>query len=147
MSHFAKVENGIVTQVIVIEPDVLELGHWGDPASWVQTSYNTHGGVHSQGGTPLRKNFAGIGYTYDLTRDAFIPPAPFPSWVMDEDTCMWSPPTAMPSDGKRWFWRESTTSWVEMTDYPVVEGKKYSWNLETGSWDEVVDEAAEPPTR
>ena len=84
MSHFAKVENGTVTQVIVIEQDVLNLGHWGDPASWVQTSYNTHGGVHVNGGTPLRKNFAGIGYTYDSQRDAFYSPKPFNSWLLDE---------------------------------------------------------------
>ena len=74
MAHFAKVENGIVTQVIVIDQETLNTGHWGDPASWVQTSYNTSGGVHSQGGTPLRKNYAGIGYSYDAGRDAFIPP-------------------------------------------------------------------------
>ena len=73
MSHFAKVENGVLTQVIVIEQDVLNLGHWGDPALWVQTSYNTQGGQHPEG-RPLRKNYAGIGYTYDSQRDAFIPP-------------------------------------------------------------------------
>ena len=116
MSHFAKVENGVVTQVIVIEQDVLNLGHWGDPSLWVQTSYNTSGGVHSQGGTPLRKNFAGIGYTYDAGRDAFIPPKPFASWVLDEGTCQWGAPTAMPVvEGKRFTWDEPTTSWVEVT--------------------------------
>jgi len=115
MAHFAKVENGVVTQVIVIEKDVLETGHWGDPASWVQTSYNTAGGVHSQGGSPLRKNFAGIGYTYDAGRDAFIPPQPFASWVLDEGTCLWSAPTPMPVvDGKLFTWDEPTTSWVEV---------------------------------
>ena len=114
MSHFAKVENGVVTQVIVIEQDVLNLGHWGDPASWVQTSYNTQGGVHTQGGTPLRKNYAGIGYTYDAVRDAFIPPKPFASWVLNEDTCQWDAPTPMPvEEGKRFIWDEPTTSWVE----------------------------------
>ena len=93
MSHFAKVENGVVTQVIVIEQDVLNLGHWGDPASWIQTSYNTIGGVHTQGGTPLRKNYAGIGYTYDSVRDAFIPPKPEgEGWVLNEDTCLWENP-------------------------------------------------------
>ena len=136
MSHFAKVENGVVTQVIVIEQDVLNTGHWGDPSLWVQTSYNTQGGVHAQGGTPLRKNYAGIGYTYDSVRDAFIPPSPFPSWVLDEETCLWGAPIAMPNDGKRYQWRESTTSWVEQPDYPT-DGKAYTWNLETGSWDEV----------
>tara|TARA_R110000868_G_scaffold67662_2_gene200593 strand:- start:28 stop:399 length:372 start_codon:yes stop_codon:yes gene_type:complete len=123
MSHFAKVENGVVTQVIVIEQDVLNLGHWGDPASWVQTSYNTQGGVHTQGGTPLRKNYAGIGYTYDSVRDAFIPPSPFPSWVLNEDTCLWDAPTAMPADGKMYTWDEPTTAWVEFvipTEAPAV---------------------------
>jgi len=116
MSHFAKVENGIVTSVIVIEQDVLNLGHWGDPASYVQTSYNTSSGVHSQGGTPLRKNFAGIGYTYDSGRDAFIPPQPFISWVLDNGTCLWGAPTPMPVvEGKRFTWDEPTTSWVEVT--------------------------------
>ena len=114
MSHFAKVENGVVTQVIVIEQDVLNLGHWGDPASWVQTSYNTLGGVHAQGGTPLRKNYAGIGYTYDSVRDAFIPPKPFASWVLNEDTCQWDAPTPMPVEtGKKFVWDEPTTAWVE----------------------------------
>lgn len=113
MSHFAKVENGVVTQVIVIEQDVLNLGHWGDPASWVQTSYNTQGGVHTQGGTPLRKNYAGIGYTYDSVRDAFIPPKQFASWVLNEDTCLWDAPTPMPTDGKMYTWDEPTTAWVE----------------------------------
>jgi hypothetical protein len=113
MSHFAKVENGVVTQVIVIEQDVLNLGHWGDPTSWVQTSYNTSGGVHSQGGTPLRKNFAGIGYTYDAGRDAFIPPKPFASWLLNESTCHWNAPTAMPTTGIH-RWNEETLSWVEV---------------------------------
>ena len=115
MSHFAKVEDGIVTQVIVIEQDVLNTGHWGDPASWVQTSYNTHGGVHSNGGTPLRKNFAGVGYTYDSVRDAFIPPKPFNSWTLNETTCLYEAPTPMPTDDKMYSWNEDTLSWVEIT--------------------------------
>jgi hypothetical protein len=114
MSHFAKVENGVVTQVIVIEQDVLNLGHWGDPSLWVQTSYNTQGGVHIKGGTPLRKNYAGIGYTYDSGRDAFIPPKPYASWLLNENTCQWDAPTATPVvEGKRFVWDEPTTSWVE----------------------------------
>jgi len=138
MAHFAKVENGVVTSVIVIEQDVLNTGHWGDPSSWVQTSYNTSGGVHSQGGTPLRKNYAGIGYTYDSGRDAFIPPKPFASWLLNETTCQWGAPTAMPVvEGKRYLWRESDTSWVEQPTYPI-DGKTYTWNLETGTWVEVV---------
>jgi hypothetical protein len=116
MSHFAQIdENNIVTQVIVIEQDVVDTGLFGDPASWIQTSYNTHGGVHSQGGTPLRKNYAGIGYTYEASRDAFIPPKPFNSWVLDEDTCLYEAPTPMPDDGKIYNWDEDTTSWVEIT--------------------------------
>ena len=114
MSHFAKVEGGIVTQVIVIEQDVLNTGHWGDPSSWVQTSYNTHGGVHSNGGTPLRKNFAGIGYTYDSGRDAFYAPKPYASWVLNETSCLWEAPTTMPvEEGKIFVWDEPTLSWKE----------------------------------
>jgi hypothetical protein len=136
MAHFAKVENGIVTQVIVIDQETLNTGHWGDPSLWVQTSYNTHGGQHPEG-RPLRKNYAGIGYSYDAGRDAFIPPKPYASWVLNETTCNWGAPVAMPTtEGKRYQWRESDTSWVEMPDYPT-DGKTYTWNLETGSWVEV----------
>lgn len=92
MSHFAKVEDGIVTQVIVAEQDVIDSGLFGDPASWVQTSYNTYGGQHPEG-RPLRKNFAGVGYTYDADRDAFIPPRPEgDGWALNEDTCLWEQP-------------------------------------------------------
>lgn len=112
MSHFAKVENGIVTQVIVAEQDVIDSGLFG--TGWVQTSYNTQGGQHPEG-RPLRKNYAGIGYTYDLTRDAFIPPKPYSSWVLNETTCLWEAPTAMPNDDKRYSWNEEQLAWVEMT--------------------------------
>ena len=111
MSHFAKVENGIVTQVIVVEQDVLNTGAFGDPASWVQTSYNTHAGQHPEG-RPLRKNYAGIGFTYDSARDAFYAPQPFPSWTLDEATCIWNPPTPYPDDANRYVWDEPTVSWV-----------------------------------
>ena len=111
MSHFAKVENGVVVQVIVAEQDVIDSGIFGH--GWVQTSYNTHGGQHPEG-RPLRKNYAGIGYTYDSQRDAFIPPQPFPSWVINEETCLWSSPVPYPTDDKRYSWDEATTSWVEM---------------------------------
>jgi len=114
MSHFAKIENGTVTQVIVVEQDVLDTGLFGDPNLWVQTSYNTFGGVHVLGGTPLRKNYAGLGYTYDNSRDAFIPPTPFASWILNEDTCLWEAPTPMPTDGKQYSWDEETLSWVEI---------------------------------
>ena len=109
MSHFAKVENGIVTQVIVAEQDVIDSGAFGD--GWVQTSYNTQAGQHPEG-RPLRKNYAGIGYIYDSERDAFYAPQPFPSWLLDEQTCQWSPPTTYPNDGNMYVWNESTTSWI-----------------------------------
>lgn len=115
MAHFAQLdENNIVTQVLVIEQDTINTGLFGEPSSFVQTSYNTHGGVHTLGGTPLRKNYAGIGYTYDSTRDAFIAPQPYNSWVLNEETCIWESPTPMPTDGKIYHWDEATTSWVEV---------------------------------
>lgn len=110
MSHFAKIEGGIVTQVIVAEQDFINSGAVGNAADWVQTSYNTHAGQHPEG-RPLRKNYAGIGYTYDAGRDAFIPPKPYNSWILDEDTCLWNAPVAYPTDGNRYEWNESTTSW------------------------------------
>lgn len=117
MSHFAQLdENNIVTRVLVIEQDVIDTGAFGDPASFVQTSYNTQGGVHLLGGTPLRKNYAGVGYTYDSQRDAFIPPKPFPSWILNEDTCLWNAPIPDPQNGKLYQWDEPTLSWVEITE-------------------------------
>ena len=113
MSHFAKVENGIVTQIIVAEQDVIDSGLFG--TGWIQTSYNTFGGQHPEG-RPLRKNYAGIGFAYDVGRDAFIPPKPFASWGLNETTCLWDAPTPMPTDGKKYIWDESTTSWVEVTN-------------------------------
>ena len=113
MAHFAHITNGIVDQVIVIDEETLALGHWGDPSEWKQTSYNTHGGQHPDG-RPLRKNYAGVGYSYDEQRDAFISPKPFASWVLNETTCLWEAPTSMPTDGKMYRWDESTLSWVEM---------------------------------
>jgi hypothetical protein len=115
MAHFAKVNNGIVVQVIVAEPEFFNTFVDSSPGQWIQTSYNTHGGVHTLGGTPLRKNYAGIGYTYDAQRDAFIPPKPFASWVLNEDTCLWDAPVAMPDDGKQYQWNEDTQAWVEVT--------------------------------
>lgn len=114
MGHFAKVQNGIVTQVIVAEPEFFDTFVDSSPGEWVQTSYNTHGGVHANGGTPLRKNYAGIGFTYDKERDAFIPPKPFPSWVLNEDTCLWDAPIPYPQDGKRYQWDEAALNWVEV---------------------------------
>ena len=121
MSHFAKVLDGKVTQVIVAEPEFFETFVDSSPGTWIQTSYNTRGGVHygqdgkPDGGVALRKNYAGIGYTYDSVRDAFIPPQPFASWTLDEDTCLWNAPVAYPTDGKIYRWDEATLSWVEVT--------------------------------
>ena len=78
---------------------------------WKQTSYNTHGGVHNNGGTPLRKNHASVGYTYDEDRDAFIPPKPYPSWTLNETTCLWDPPVVYPTDGQRYTWNETNQTW------------------------------------
>jgi hypothetical protein len=114
MAHFAKVNNGIVEQVIVAEPEFFTTFVDSSPGEWIQTSYNTSGGVHKLGGTPLRKNFAGIGFTYDRTKDAFIPPKPFNSWLLNETTCLWEAPTPMPQDDKSYRWDEPTTSWVEV---------------------------------
>jgi len=114
MAHFAKVNNGMVEQVIVAEPEFFQTFVDSSPGEWIQTSYNTRGGVHTLGGTPLRKNYAGIGYTYDRERDAFIPPKPFASWVLNDDTCLWDAPVAMPDDGGVYQWDEATTSWIEI---------------------------------
>ena len=111
MAHFAKIENGVVVQVIVAEQDFINSGAVGSPAHWVATSYNTQGGTHKLGGTPLRKNFAGIGYTYDANKDAFIPPQPYPSWVLDEQTCLWSAPVPLSPDCIYCDWDEATLSW------------------------------------
>ena len=111
MSHFAKVVDGLVTQVIVAEQEFFDTFVDSSPGQWIQTSYNTHGGVHTLGGTPLRKNYAGIGYTYDAQRDAFIPPKPYNSWTLNETSCLWEPPTPYPNDDKIYRWNESTTSW------------------------------------
>lgn len=116
MSHFAKVVDGIVTQVIVAEPEFFETFVDSSPGEWIQTSYNTYGGQHRNGGTPLRKNYAGIGYSYDRTKDAFIPPKPFASWVLDDETCLWNAPTPMPTDGKMYQWDEATTAWKKLTE-------------------------------
>jgi hypothetical protein len=122
MAHYAFLDaNNIVTEVITGKDE----GEGG--IDWEQyygefrnqtckrTSYNTYGGVHKNGGTPYRKNYAGIDYTYDTTRDAFIAPKPFTSWLLNETTCQWEAPTAYPTDGKRYRWDEETISWAEIT--------------------------------
>lgn len=120
MAHFAKVENGIVTNVIVVDDQ-----HEANPqeffdmlgfdGQWVQTSYNTVAGEHLQGGVPLRKNFAGVGFVYDATRDAFYSQQPYPSWVLNEETCLWESSIPYPESGV-WVWDEKTVSWVEPED-------------------------------
>ena len=112
MAHFAKVQDGIVTKVIVAEPDFFDTFVDDSPGEWIQTSYNTLGGTHTLGGTPLRKNYAGVGFTYDRVLDAFIPPQPYPSWVLNEDTCLWNAPVAYPDDGDEYQWNEVAQDWV-----------------------------------
>lgn len=122
MGHFAKVVDGKVINVIVAEPEFFETFIDTSPGTWVQTSYNTRGGIHynsdnqPDGGTPLRKNFAGIGFTYDPVRDAFYEPQPYPSWVLDEDSCCWFAPIPKPDDGKLYRWNEETLSWDLITE-------------------------------
>ena len=115
MSHFAKVTDGKVTQVIVAEKEFFDTYVDSTPGEWIQTSYNTQGGKHLLGGTPLRGNYAGIGYVYDRTNDVFYAPAPFASWVLNNTTWTWEAPVAMPTDGKQYSWDETTKAWVEVT--------------------------------
>lgn len=128
MSHFAEISGSTVIRVIVAEQDFIDSGAVGTGSNWVQTSYNTFGGVHygfdatgsyvADGGTQLRKNYAGIGYTYDEDRDAFIPRKPYNSWVLNEDTCNWEPTIAMPG----------------LTQEQIDNKKFYTWNEENQSW-------------
>ena len=113
MAHFAKVLNGVVQQVIVAETDFFDTFVDSNPGEWIQTSYNTIRGVHLNGGIALRKNYASIGYTYDSTRDAFIPPRPYSSWLLNESTCDWEAPVAYPDadSAEAYEWNEETTSW------------------------------------
>lgn len=121
MSHFAEIdENNIVLRVLVAEQDFIDSGLVGDPSKWIQTSYNTKEGVHldpytnqPDGGVALRKNYAGKGFTYDATRDAFIPPKPYASWTLNEDTCDWDPPVPYPDSATPYYWDESEQTWKE----------------------------------
>lgn len=138
MAHFAKVVDGIVEQVIVAERAFIESGSVGDPNQWIQTSFNTRGGVHygpdgqPDGGVALRMNFAGVGSRYDAQLDAFIPPSPFPSWVLDTATCTWQPPIPKPADFK---------DYPEIDKYPSCplpgDYKDYAWDEATLSWVEL----------
>jgi hypothetical protein len=108
MAHFAKInQQRIVTKVIVADEEYVETL----PGTWLQTSYNTYGGVHQLGGTPFRKNFAGVGFTYDYMKDAFIPPKEYDSWTLNETTCLWESPVPYPTDGKTYVWNESNKEW------------------------------------
>ena len=119
MAHFAKIdENNIVTKVIVASQETIDT----QDGTWIQTSYNTYGGKHynpetqeEDSGTPLRKNFAGIGYTYDSEKNAFIPPQPYPSWTLDETTCLWEAPVSYPTDDKMYNWDEENQQWKVWT--------------------------------
>ena len=125
MAHFAKVHNGIVVQVIVAEPEFFTSFVDTSPGEWIQTSYNTHGGVHYNPETrqpsedqskSLRKNFAGVGFSYDSTLDAFIPPKQYASWTLNEESCMWQAPVAMPSDGNGYMWDEQNQIWEQVSE-------------------------------
>ena len=122
MAHFAEINSdNIVQRVLVIDQETVNTGAWGSPDNWIQTSYNTRGGVHygpnsntPDDGVALRKNYAGVGYTYDADKDAFYAPQPFPSWTLNGTTCMWEAPAAYPDDDKRYSWDEDNTQWVEI---------------------------------
>ena len=116
MTHFAKVLNDQVVNLMVAEPEFFDTFVDSSPGEWIQTSYNTRGGVHLLGGTPLRKNFAGVGYSYDRTRDAFIPPQPYPSWRLNAETCLWDSPTPYPTDGGMYAWDETIKAWMLASD-------------------------------
>ena len=115
MAHYAKVNNGIVEQVIVAEADFFDNFVDSSPGQWIQTSYNTHANQHLEG-RPLRGNYAGIGFTYDATNDVFYEPQPYPSWTLNETTWTWDAPIAYPDDDKIYEWDEATTNWVEVTN-------------------------------
>jgi len=118
MAHYAKVLNGIVERVVVAEPSFFDKFIDTTPGQWIQTSFNTRGGIHydpitgkPDDGIPLRKNYAGTGFTYDKSRDAFIPPQPYPSWTLNEETCLWDSPVPYPEDGEMYTWNEQTQTW------------------------------------
>jgi len=113
MSHFAKVCDGKVVQVIVAEKEFFDTFVDSSPGAWIQTSYNTYGNQHPEG-RPLRGNYAGIGYTYDSANDVFYAPQPFASWLLNETTWTWEAPTPMPTDDKIYTWDEAITSWLEV---------------------------------
>lgn len=125
MAHFAKVLDGKVVQVIVAEPEFFDNFVDESPGQWLQTSYNTKGGIYYTPNTndpdpdqskALRKNYAGIGFSYDHQKDAFIPPKPYPSWSLNEQSCLWEPPISMPTEGGPFRWNEETQTWIRITE-------------------------------
>lgn len=131
MAHYAKVKDGVVTQVIVAEPEFFDTFVDTEPGEWLKTSYNMRGGVYYDPETNEaaadqsvitgddgreRKNYAGIGFTYDRDRNAFIPPQPFASWTLNDTSCLWEAPVAYPTDGEMYTWNEDTTSWDVVTE-------------------------------
>lgn len=136
MAHFAEIKDGIVVRVLVVNKDYLDTGVLGDPANWVQTSYNTSKGEYTRGSDMSeklslknagseadkaarnRKNYAGVGYTYDKVLDVFIPPQPYKSWVLNEETYTWEPPMPYPDDGKAYEWDEDNVTWIESKFQP-----------------------------
>lgn len=120
MAHYAKVCDGKVVTVIVAEADFFDTFVDTTPGEWIQTSYNTHGGVHKLGGTPLRMNYAAIGGTYDREKDAFINPKPYSSWILNEETCLWEPPTPYPNDGYAYDWDDANQVWVLLPPPPSI---------------------------
>lgn len=162
MAHFAEINSdNIVVRVLVVGNDQEDRGQeflandLGLGGIWIKTSYNTRGGIHINGGIPLRKNYAGIGFSYDPQRDAFIPPKPsqHPSWILNEDSCLWEPPVSYPTNGKRYTWNESIVNWTPHPENPSgpyawseltyswvfkpQDGFDYKWNRETYSWDKI----------
>tara|TARA_R110000764_G_scaffold235775_1_gene330490 strand:+ start:1364 stop:1822 length:459 start_codon:yes stop_codon:yes gene_type:complete len=151
MAHYAKVVDGVVETVIVADQEWVD----GLEGTYVRTSYNTSGGSHIDGGTPLRKNYAGVGFVYDETRDAFYESQPYASWTLNEDTCFWESPKPHPDDGKAYSWDEETVSWsAPPSPYPSWtlddttnlweapeaypdDNKIYNWDEDTTSWFEV----------
>ena len=131
MAHYAKVKDGVVTQVIVAEPEFFDTFVDNEPGEWLKTSYNMRGGVYYDPATNEaaadqsvitgdegreRKNYAGIGFTYDRDRNAFIPPQPYASWTLNDTSCLWEAPVAYPDDGEMYTWNEETTSWDVVTE-------------------------------
>jgi len=112
MAHYAKILNGKVVNIMSAEASFFNTFKDTSPGQWIQTSYNTRGGVHMLGGTPLRKNYAGIGHTYDSSLDAFYAPQPYPSWILNTTSCLWSAPVAMPSSGGPYKWDEISKNWA-----------------------------------